>query len=103
MGDFVLSGGEIAAMALIDAVVRHVPGTMKSQSAEEESFARGLLDGPHYTRPEVWRERAVPAVLLSGHHAQIESWRQEQARSRTRQVRPDLLPVVGSKGSTDSR
>jgi tRNA (guanine37-N1)-methyltransferase len=103
MGDFVLSGGEIAAMALIDAVVRHVPGTMKSQSAEEESFARGLLDGPHYTRPEVWRERAVPAVLLSGHHAQIESWRQEQARSRTRQVRPDLLPAAGSKGSTDSR
>jgi tRNA (guanine37-N1)-methyltransferase len=99
IGDFILSGGEIAAMALIDAVVRHVPGTMKAQSAEEESFANGLLDVPHYTRPESWRGVSVPAVLLSGHHAQIERWREEQARARTRRTRPDLLQAVGSKDS----
>lgn len=91
VGDFVLSGGEIAAMALIDAVVRHLPGTMKAQSAQEESFVDGRLDGPHYTRPESWRGHAVPAVLLSGHHAQIARWREEQALARTRSVRPDLL------------
>lgn len=107
IGDFILSGGEIAAMALIDAVVRHLPGTMKAQSAAEESFASGMLDVPHYTRPESWRGRAVPAVLLSGHHAQIARWREEQARIRTQQVRPDLVQVAGgacvagSKGSND--
>ncbi len=95
IGDFVLSGGEIAAMALIDAVVRHLPGTMKAQSAEDESFADGRLDGPHYTRPEVWRGLAVPAVLLSGHHAQIARWREQQALARTRAVRPDLLDRRG--------
>jgi len=98
IGDFILSGGEIAAMALIDAVVRHVPGTMKAQSVEEESFASGLLDVPHYTRPESWRGHAVPAVLLSGHHAQIARWRDEQARSRTLRVRPDLLQLAGASG-----
>ena len=91
VGDFILSGGEIAAMALIDAVVRHLPGTMKAQSAAEESFVDGRLDVPHYTRPESWRGQAVPAVLLSGHHAQIARWREEQALARTRSVRPDLL------------
>lgn len=91
IGDFVLSGGEIAAMALIDAVVRHLPGTMKAQSADEESFAGARLDAPHYTRPEVWRGQPVPPVLLSGHHAQIARWREEQALARTRAVRPDLL------------
>jgi tRNA (guanine37-N1)-methyltransferase len=102
IGDFILSGGEIAAMALIDAVVRHVPGTMKAQSVEEESFAGGLLDVPHYTRPESWRGQAVPAVLLSGHHAQIARWREEQARARTQKVRPDLLPeVAGKSGKID--
>jgi len=99
IGDFILSGGEIAAMALIDAVVRHVPGTMKAQSVAEESFASGLLDVPHYTRPESWRGRAVPAVLLSGHHEQIARWRDEQARSRTRQLRPELLQVVGGNSA----
>jgi tRNA (guanine37-N1)-methyltransferase len=99
IGDFILSGGEIAAMALIDAVVRHVPGTMKAQSAEEESFANGLLDVPHYTRPESWRGVSVPAVLLSGHHAQIERWREEQARVRTRNTRPDLLQALAAKGN----
>jgi len=102
IGDFIVSGGEIPAMALIDAVVRHAPGTMKAQSVEEESFAGGLLDVPHYTRPESWRGLAVPAVLLSGHHAQIARWREEQAMARTRQVRPDLLPrVAGKSGSND--
>ena len=93
VGDFILSGGEIAAMALIDAMVRHLPGTMRPESADEESFAGGRLDGPHYTRPESWRGRAVPQVLLSGHHARIARWRQEQALERTRRVRPDLLPA----------
>jgi tRNA (guanine37-N1)-methyltransferase len=97
IGDFVLSGGEIAAMALIDAVVRHLPGTIKPESADDESFAGGRLDVPHYTRPESWRGRAVPQVLLSGHHARIEAWRREQSLERTRQVRPDLLDGEGGK------
>lgn len=91
VGDFILSGGEIAAMALIDAVVRHLPGTIKPESADDESFAAGRLDVPHYTRPENWRGQAVPEVLLSGHHARIADWRREQSLARTRQVRPDLL------------
>lgn len=91
VGDFVLSGGEIAAMALIDAVVRHLPGTMRPESAQDESFAEGLLDAPHYTRPEVWRGQDVPPVLLSGHHAEILRWRREQALARTRRIRPELL------------
>lgn len=91
VGDFVLSGGEIAAMALIDAVVRHLPGTLKQESADDESFVDGLLDAPHYTRPESWRGLEVPAVLLSGHHARIARWREEQAIARTRRLRPDLL------------
>lgn len=91
IGDFVLSGGELPAMCLLDAVVRHLPGTMKAASADEESFARGQLDAPHYTRPESWRGRDVPAVLLSGHHARIAQWRREQALAVTRRVRPDLL------------
>jgi tRNA (guanine37-N1)-methyltransferase len=90
IGDFILSGGEVAAMALIDAVVRHLPGTIKPESADEESFAAGRLDAPHYTRPESWRGRAVPPVLLSGHHARIDEWRREQSLERTRRVRPDL-------------
>jgi tRNA (guanine37-N1)-methyltransferase len=95
VGDFVLSGGEIAAMALIDAVVRHLPGTIKPASAQDESFAQGRLDGPHYTRPESWRGRAVPDVLMSGHHGRIERWREEQSMSRTRQRRPDLMQDEG--------
>jgi tRNA (guanine37-N1)-methyltransferase len=91
IGDFVLSGGEIAAMALIDAIVRHLPGTIKPESVQEESFAEGLIDVPHYTRPEIWRGRNVPEVLLSGHHARISRWRAEEALARTRRVRPDLL------------
>ena len=91
IGDFVMSGGEIAAMALIDAIVRHLPGTLKQDSVEDESFVDGRLDGPHYTRPESWRGQTVPEVLLSGHHARIARWREEQAIARTRRVRPDLM------------
>ncbi len=98
IGDFILSGGEIAALALIDAVVRHLPGTMKPESVADESFVDGRLDVPHYTRPEVWRGQAVPEVLLSGHHARIARWREEQSLARTQCVRPDLLASTPSSG-----
>ncbi len=92
IGDYVLSGGEPAAAVLIDAVVRQLPGVLgHDQSAAEDSFSDGLLDCPHYTRPEVWRDRRVPEVLLSGDHARIAQWRREQAIERTRGRRPDLL------------
>ena len=92
LGDFVLTGGEVAAMALIDAVARYVPGVLGSgESTEEESFSDGLLEYPQYTRPEVWRGRAVPDVLRSGHAKKISDWRQEQALARTAERRPDLL------------
>jgi tRNA (guanine37-N1)-methyltransferase len=96
LGDFVLSGGEIAAMAIIDAVVRLLPGALgDEQSAREESFAAGLLDCPQYTRPETWPEAAaegrVPEVLLSGHHEHIRRWRLKQALGRTWVKRPELL------------
>jgi tRNA (guanine37-N1)-methyltransferase len=92
IGDFVLSGGEIAAMALIDAVVRQLPGALNdADSALEESFAGGLLDCPHFTRPEVYEGLAVPAVLLSGHHADIRRWRLKQALGRTWLRRPELI------------
>jgi tRNA (guanine37-N1)-methyltransferase len=92
LGDFVLSGGEIAAMALIDASVRQLPGALNDEaSAIEESFAAGLLDCPHYTRPEVYEGMAVPDVLLSGHHENIRRWRLKQALGRTWLRRPELL------------
>lgn len=91
LGDFVLSGGEIAAMALADAVIRLMPGALgKDASSEEESFSAGLLEYPHYTRPREFMGCGVPDVLLSGDHAKIEQWRLEQAQMRTRQRRPDL-------------
>ena len=94
IGDFVLSGGEIAAMALVDAVVRQLPGALGDEnSALEESFADGLLDCPQYTRPEVYAERRVPEVLMSGHHGNIRRWRLKQALGRTWLRRPDLLAV----------
>jgi tRNA (guanine37-N1)-methyltransferase len=94
VGDFVLSGGEIAAMALVDAVVRQLPGALGDEnSALEESFADGLLDCPHYTRPELYTDRKVPEVLLSGHHENIRRWRLKQALGRTWLRRPDLLEV----------
>lgn len=92
VGDFVLSGGELAAMALIDAVVRQLPGALgDGQSAAEESFVAGLLDCPHYTRPELYAGEAVPPVLLSGHHENIRRWRLKQSLGRTWLRRPDLL------------
>jgi tRNA (guanine37-N1)-methyltransferase len=96
IGDYVLSGGELAAMVVIDAVVRQLPGALgNEQSAAQESFAGGLLDCPHYTRPETYRGEPVPSVLLSGHHAQIERWRLKQALGRTWLRRPDLLAGRG--------
>jgi tRNA (guanine37-N1)-methyltransferase len=92
LGDFVLSGGELAAMALMDACIRQLPGALNDEaSAVEDSFAAGLLDCPHYTRPEVYEECAVPEVLLSGNHERIRCWRLKQALGRTWQRRPDLL------------
>jgi tRNA (guanine37-N1)-methyltransferase len=92
LGDFVLSGGELAAMALMDACIRQLPGALNDEaSAVEDSFAAGLLDCPHYTRPEVYEECAVPEVLLSGNHEKIRRWRLKQALGRTWQRRPDLL------------
>lgn len=92
LGDFVLSGGEIAAMAVIDAVVRLLPGVLGDEaSAEQDSFVAGLLDCPHYTRPEVVEGKAVPEVLLSGDHAKIACWRKKQALGRSYLRRPDLL------------
>ncbi|MEK0084767.1 tRNA (guanosine(37)-N1)-methyltransferase TrmD [Benzoatithermus flavus] len=96
IGDFVLSGGELAAMALIDACVRLLPGVIGDEaSLKEESFASGLLEYPHYTRPQVWEGRAVPEILLSGHHAKIDAWRREQALSITKSRRPDLIGTSG--------
>ena len=92
IGDFVLSGGEIPAMALIDAVVRQLPGVLNdAESAQQDSFVEGLLDCPHYTRPEEHNGRRVPDVLLSGHHEEIRRWRLAQALGRTWQRRPELL------------
>ncbi len=112
MGDFVMSGGEIPAMAVIDAVVRLLPGALGDEaSAGEDTFTerqigppgmtRRLLEGPHYTRPRVWRGREVPEVLVSGNHEEIARWRMEQMLARTQQRRPDLLqsPVPPTRGA----
>lgn len=97
IGDYVLSGGELAAMVLIDAVVRQLPGALgDGMSAEQESFVDGLLDCPQYTRPEVWEGKTVPAVLMSGHHAQIGRWRLMQSLGRTWLRRPELLERRGT-------
>jgi len=89
IGDFVVSGGELPALMLIDAIVRQLPGALNdAASAEQDSFAGGLLDCPHYTRPEVYDGERVPEVLLSGHHAQISRWRLKQALKRTVERRP---------------
>ena len=98
IGDFVLSGGEIAAMALIDAVVRQLPGALKEASTADESFAGGLLDGHHYTRPESWSGITVPQVLLSGHHAQIAEWRRREALVLTARQRPDMIERARAAG-----
>jgi tRNA (guanine37-N1)-methyltransferase len=91
IGDYVLSGGELAAMVLIDACVRLIPGVMgKEASAAEESFAAGLIEYPQYTRPQIWEGRAIPPVLMSGDHAKVAQWRHAEAERLTRQRRPDL-------------
>ncbi|AVP57171.1 tRNA (guanosine(37)-N1)-methyltransferase TrmD [Pulveribacter suum] len=102
LGDFVLSGGEIAAMALLDAVARLQPGVLHDAGSHQlDSFnpeLDGLLDCPHYTRPETWQGQAVPAGLLSGHHAQIERWRRQQRLATTARHRPDLLDAARQQG-----
>ncbi len=96
IGDYILTGGELPAMVLTDCVSRFVPGVLgKGESAEEESFSRSLLEYPQYTRPASFRGQDVPEVLLSGHAANIEAWRQEQAMEKTRQNRPELLGTYG--------
>lgn len=92
IGDYVLTGGELPAMVLVDAISRMVPGVLKNQeSGETESLEGNLLEYPQYSRPEIWHEKQVPPVLLSGHHANIEKWRREQSVIRTAKNRPDLL------------
>jgi tRNA (guanine37-N1)-methyltransferase len=91
IGDYVLTGGELPAMVLIDSVSRNVEGVIKAESVEDESFSEGYLEYPQYTRPEEFMGRRVPDVLLSGHHANIEKWRREQSIEITRRKRPDLL------------
>ncbi len=92
IGDYVLTGGELPAMVMIDAISRMVPGVLSNEeSAQFESFQDNLLEYPQYSRPEVWRGKSVPPVLLSGHHANVEKWRREQSVLRTAQRRPDLL------------
>jgi tRNA (guanine37-N1)-methyltransferase len=99
IGDYVLSGGELPAMVLMDAVIRLLPGALgHGESAAQDSFSEGLLDCPHYTRPEVFEGRAVPEVLLSGDHEKIRRWRLEQSRHRTAERRPDL--IAGQAGQT---
>ena len=98
LGDFVLSGGEIAALALVDAVVRLLPGVVgKAESLEDESFETGLLEYPHYTRPDVWQGREVPEVLRSGHHAKVAAWRRMMAEQITQVRRPDLWARYAGK------
>jgi tRNA (guanine37-N1)-methyltransferase len=105
IGDYILSGGEIAAMAVLDACVRLLPGVMgKEASSIEESFEAGLLEYPHYTRPREWEGREIPEVLLSGDHAKIKAWREAEAVRITRERRPDLLrPACSTSKSTNKR
>ena len=91
IGDYVLTGGELPALVLIDAVVRLLPGTIQEASHEGDSFAAGLLEYPQYTRPDSFRDLPVPEVLLSGHHGEVDRWRRREALRRTRERRPDLL------------
>jgi tRNA (guanine37-N1)-methyltransferase len=95
IGDYVLSGGELPALVLLDSIVRLLPGVMgAADSATEESFSRGLLEYPHYTRPAEWQGRRVPDVLLSGHHGAVATWRQAESERITRERRPDLLAAI---------
>jgi len=101
IGDYVVSGGELAAMILIDCIVRQIPGTLgHPESANQDSFADGLLDYPHYTRPELYKGSSVPEVLMSGNHAHIRRWRLQQALGRTWLKRPDLFELKFAHGMT---
>ncbi len=101
LGDFVLAGGELAAMALMEACVRLLPGVLgNAETVIEESFEAGLLEYPHYTRPAMWDGRAVPDILLSGHHANIHAWRRDEAERITRARRPDLWHVYQQQTNT---
>lgn len=92
IGDYVLTNGTLPALVVMDAIIRLIPGVLgNEESALEESFSGGLLEGPHYTRPEEFRGRRVPEILLQGHHGKIEKWRREKARERTQERRPELL------------
>ena len=102
LGDFVLTGGEIAAQALIDATVRLIPGVLGNQaSTQEESFSSGLLEHPQYTRPAEWKGHTIPDVLMSGHHGEIAKWRREKSESLTRERRPDLWDKYKSEKDAD--
>ena len=96
LGDYVMSSGELAALVIIDAVYRLIDGVISRESLEEESFSDGLLEYPQYTRPQIFRDRAVPEVLLSGHHAHIRKWRLAQRIKKTLAMRPDLLTAIRS-------
>lgn len=94
IGDYVLTGGELPAMIVIDSVSRYIEGVLKDDSTKEESFSEGLLEYPQYTRPEIFNGKQVPEVLLSGHHENIDKWRREQSLINTRKKRPDLLENI---------
>lgn len=101
IGDYVVSGGELAAMVLIDCIVRQIPGTLGDpESANQDSFVEGLLDYPHYTRPEIYQDDRVPEILMSGNHAHIRRWRLQQALGRTWLKRPDLFALKFANGMT---
>lgn len=104
IGDYVLSGGELPAMVLIDALVRLLPGALNDgESASQDSYSDGLLDWPHYTRPDDWKGRKVPAVLQSGNHAAIETWRRKQALGRTWLRRPEMITALQEAGRLDKK
>ncbi|MBO7191100.1 MAG: tRNA (guanosine(37)-N1)-methyltransferase TrmD [Elusimicrobiaceae bacterium] len=104
LGNFILTGGELAACTMIDAITRLQKGTFKKQDVTtKESFEEGLLEAPQYTRPEVWRGKRVPAVLLNGNHKEIEAWKHEQALQLTKKMRPDLLSTASQKQAKTAR
>ncbi len=98
IGDYVLTGGELAAMVIVDAVARLVPGVLDPESVMEESYSEELLEYPHYTRPASWEGQAVPDILLSGHHGEVAKWRRQQRLRRTLERRPDLLQRCAAQG-----
>ncbi len=103
IGDYVLTGGELAAMIVVDAVARLIPGVVTDESIQEESHSSGLLEYPHYTRPPEFRDWPVPDVLLSGHHEQIARWRRKESLRRTRQRRPDLFEKLDFSSKLDKK